>query len=135
MLRQKIKRIEKSLGGLRVSKQNINSIYQFFITGDEDALPYNPTNRDTYLAAKKSRMIGLSKCPGLHRTFEALKTEKLVNDEEDLFRWLKNLERTFPICRWEHQGEERKLPDGILMDLGLIKVFIICFSKNKRTQN
>jgi len=130
MLKRRITRIEKGLGLKKISIENIEDIYKFFLTGDESLLPEELELREVQIATNKAADKGLKEYPGLSRVFNALKKGgEIADDERDFFEYIKTREkRVVGPCII---SENEKNPDEILGKLRLGPSLIIQYVKVK----
>ena len=123
MLKKRVENIEKRLGNLKVDKDNIEPIYQFFLTGDKNLLPENLAFREVRLAARKAKENGLKKCPGLLKVFNALLKEKeIIDDEETFFDYIENKVDDPKKLKYQFLRRHGKKASLLLEKLGFIKI-------------
>ena len=123
MLKKRVENIEKRLGNLKVDKDNIEPIYQFFLTGDKNLLPENLAFREVRLAARKAKENGLKKCPGLLKVFNALLKEKeIIDDEETFFDYIENKVDDPKKLKYQFLRRHGKKASSLLEKLGFIKI-------------
>lgn len=123
MLKKRVESIEKRLGNLRIDKENIEPIYQFFLTGNENLLPENLTLREVRLAARKAKENGLKKCPGLLKVFHALlEDEEIIDDDETLFDYIENKIDDPEKLKFQFLRRHGKKASALLEKLGFIKI-------------
>lgn len=123
MLKQRVESIEKRLGNLRIDKENIEPIYQFFLNGDKNLLPENLAFNEVRLAARKAKENGLKKCPGLLNVFHALFKEKeIIDDEQALFDYIENKVDDPEKLKFQFLRRHGKKASSLLGKLGFIKI-------------
>ncbi len=123
MLKKRVENIEKRLGNLRIHKENIEPIYQFFLTGHENLLPKNLAFREVRHAARKAKKNGLKKCPGLLKIFHALLEEKeIIDDEEALFDYIENKVDDPKKLKFQFLRRHGKKASKLLGKLGFFKI-------------
>ena len=123
MLKQRVESIEKRLGNLRTDKENVERIYQFFLTGHENLLAENLTIREVRLAARKTKENGLKKCPGLLNVFHALlEEEEIIDDEETLFDYIENKVNDPKKLKFQFLRRHGKKANALLGKLGFFKI-------------
>jgi len=115
----RIKRIEQRLGIIMPDKENIEEIYEFFLTGDENLLPEKPTLKEVYLAALKVQGRDIQKCKGLFFVIDALKKKGKIQNENEFFSYLKD--KTYPDRDMVYLYDNDKLDDSyrVLKKLGI----------------
>ena len=128
MLRNRIKKIEERLDNPKANQRNIDSIYQFFLTGDEGSLPDQVELIETHLAARKARGKDLKDFPGLLEVFDALKEEEEIPDDESaLFSYIKTRVHDSKRLKFQFLRRHGKWANELLGKLGLIKIAFFDF--------
>ncbi len=130
MLKQRIKKIEKGFGLKKISMENVENIYKFFLTGDESLLSEELELREVQLATNKATNKEIKEYPGLIRVFNALKKGgEITDDEKTFFEYIKTKENCLGMSRII--SEDEKDPDEILEKLRLGPSLIIRYVEVK----
>lgn len=124
MLKHRIEKLERSTRAQQLNPGNVDRIYRFYLTGNEEFLPDQSNLNEVKVAARRIREKGIKKCLGLLRTYKAFKTTGEMSDkgEDAFFDCIEALgpeSREFRFC---FEGD-RPGGDQLLEKLGLLKSY------------